>query len=144
MAPSARRSATRASTQGKRSEWLVVDKHLAAEESSLRGRVGAPIRRDAHERGSARTRAVILGGPNDAEVGTVPERIAQAHRDRAPMPDASHALGGHHPSDPTGMSVPTRVADPGLSGTAPLAKPLLSAPQAKKTLAKMPFYLIFE
>ena len=91
MAPSARKSATRAATQSTRSEWLIIDKHLAMEESSLRGRVGAPIRWDAHERGSARTRAIILGGPNDAEVGTVPERIAQAHRDRAPKPDATHA-----------------------------------------------------
>ena len=91
MPPSARASATRSSTQSTKSEWLIVDKHLAAEESSLRGRVGAPIRWDAHQRGSARTRAVILGGPNDAEVGTVPERIAQAHRDRAPKPNASHA-----------------------------------------------------
>ena len=79
MAPSARKSATRAATQSTRSEWLIVDKHLAMEESSLRGRVGAPIRWDAHERGSARTRAIILGGPNDAEVGTVPERIAHAY-----------------------------------------------------------------
>ena len=29
------------------------------------------------------------------------------------------ARGGHHPSDPTGMSVPDGVADPGLSGTVP-------------------------
>ena len=47
MAPSARKSATRASTESSRSEWLVVDKPLAADESSLRGRVGAPIRWDA-------------------------------------------------------------------------------------------------
>ena len=32
---------------------------------------------------------------------------------------ATIALGGHHPSDPTGMSVPDGVADPGLSSTVP-------------------------
>ena len=33
--------------------------------------------------------------------------------------DLRISRGGHHPSDPTGMSVPTRVADPGLSTTVP-------------------------
>ena len=61
MPPSAKKSATRASTENKWFEWLIVDKPLAADESSLRGRVGAPIRWDAHVRGSARTRAVIPG-----------------------------------------------------------------------------------
>ena len=30
-----------------------------------------------------------------------------------------YPLGGHHPSDPTGMSVPDGVAEPGLTGTVP-------------------------
>ena len=41
-------------------------------------------------------------------------------------------LGGHARSDLTGMSVPTRVADPGPEATVPWAKPLQARRRRRK------------